>query len=116
MSASPYLTSFNLCGIYEMDTAGTVLYHRSPNGSQTDAAAANLTGRNFFDELANVQNFGEFQRHFKYFISDSHPTNEFKISFRFRENVLESRVKLVRVSERENNRSSSVIIVDIRQV
>ena len=115
MNAAPYLTSQNLCGVYEMDIAGTVLYHKARAGNPAEEPLQNLKGRNFFDELAHLQNFTEFQRHFKYFVSDSHSTNEFKISFQFDEQILESRVKLVRVSERENNVSSSLFIVDIRQ-
>ncbi|MGI8468977.1 MAG: hypothetical protein ACR2N3_11065 [Pyrinomonadaceae bacterium] len=103
-------------GVYEMDAAGTVVYHKSMTDSRTNESEPNLIGRNFFDEIAAFQNFMDFRRRFKCFVGDSHPADEFNFDFYLREQILEIKVKLVRARERQDNKNSNLIIVDIRKV
>src|SRR5687768_18414193 len=50
-------------GLVELDPAGKVLYNRSEteSGAPAGAAASDLTGLNFFTEVAPFRNVGEFR-------------------------------------------------------
>lgn len=105
-----------LFGIYEMDAAGTVFYHKSEMGKLPDQNAPSVVGLNFFDEVAAFENIKEFQRRFKNFLADSHVSDNFNFDFQLQEQILNGRVRLMRVRERQNDESSDLVIVDIRQV
>ena len=53
----------NLFGLLELDTAGTVLYSRiDRDGDAGGVVAPDITGRNFFSDVAPFQNVEEFHR------------------------------------------------------
>ena len=119
-SMSQTFNPHSVFGIYEIDMSGTVCYHRTPAAVMTDKqvslpSAASLIGHNFFDAIAPFSNEGELQYHVRRFIKDSHSTDEFRINFHCQEQILEGRVKLARLRERENNSDRSLIIIDIRK-
>lgn len=111
-----YLNSNNLFGIYEIDTSGTVCYHRMPSATaDIQTPPVSLIGHNFFDAVAPFSSEGELQYYVRRFIKEAHPTDEFKINFHYQEQILEGRVKLARLRERENNADRNLIIIDIRK-
>lgn len=109
-------TSQNLFGVYEMDAAGTVFYHKAIAGNRADESVPSLIGHNFFDEIGVFQNVKEFQQRFKYFVNNSHPADGFNFDFQLPEKVLGIRVRLVRVRETQDDQTSNLIIVDIRKL
>ncbi|MCA1624783.1 MAG: hypothetical protein LC768_00965 [Acidobacteria bacterium] len=109
------LTPHNLFGVFELDSAGTVMYYGKRNDGNLLESKPNLIGRNFFEEAATFENVLDFQRRFKRFVSDSFSTDNFNFSFRSREDVTEAKVMLLHVRERDFDKSINLVIVDIRK-
>jgi hypothetical protein len=61
MSAS-LLNQEKLFGLFELDTLGTVLYSRIEPDGESDGAAPNVAGHNFYNEVAPFDNAEEFRR------------------------------------------------------
>lgn len=104
----------NTYGLFELDTAGTVLYSKINRRSSTANLPADLIGLNFFDEIAPFKNIEEFRRRFRYFAKGSETAERFTFSSELEENRVELNVMLTRISEREFDGEKKLIIVDIR--
>ena len=115
MNTASNLTPQNLFGVFELDSAGTVLYYGARGERNLVELKLNLVGRNFFEEAATFENVSEFQRRFERFVGDSSPTDNFNFSFRSRENVTKAKVMLLHVRERDFDKSADLIVVDIRK-
>lgn len=102
-------------GLFEMDTAGTVRYSKTPAGNYLSNPPNNFVGRNFFDEIAPFKNIEEFRRRFRYFAQGSDSAQKFNFTCQFDEQPVEVKVMLTHISEREYDASSKLIIVDIRR-
>ena len=113
--SSLHLTPSNLCGIYELDSDGKITYCRSNYNYGISNLNENLIGGNFF-EIAGFENVESFRRRVKLFSQSSNSTEDFSFDCRFSESVSKVKVRLVRISEREPERSSKMVIVDIRKV
>jgi hypothetical protein len=109
------LNSLNLCGIYELDSGGRIIYCGMHSSDGYFKRNTDLIGSNFFD-IARFENIEDFRRRIKYFLQNSNPTEDFNFDCRFSESVSNVKVRLVRVSEREPNENSSFVIVDIRRL
>lgn len=104
-------------GLFELDTAGTVMYSRVNPGAYAASAAtapADFIGRNFFDEVAPFKNIEEFRRRFRHFARGSDSAEKFTFTCQFEEQPAEMKVMLTRISEREFDEDKKLIIVDIR--
>jgi photoactive yellow protein len=103
-------------GVFELDTAGTVMYSRvNPNvNAASFTPSSDLVGRNFFDEVAPFKNIEEFRRRFRHFARGSDSAEKFTFTCQFEEHPAEMKVMLTRISEREFDEDKKLIIVDIR--
>jgi hypothetical protein len=104
-------------GLFELDTAGTVMYSRvnpSIYAASTNASSSDFIGRNFFDEVAPFKNVEEFRRRFRHFACGSNSAEKFTFTGQFEERPAEMKVMLTRISEREFDEDKKLIIVDIR--
>ena len=107
-------TSGNM-GLFELDTAGTVMYSRvNPNVYESVAPPSDFVGRNFFEEVAPFKNVEEFRRRFRHFACGSDSAEKFTFTCEFEERPAEMKVMLTRISEREFDEDKKLIIVDIR--
>lgn len=107
-------TSGNM-GLFELDTAGTVMYSRvNPNVYENAAQPSDFVGRNFFEEVAPFKNVEEFRRRFRHFARGSDSAEKFTFTCQFEERLAEMKVMLTRISEREFDEDKKLIIVDIR--
>ncbi len=61
MSAT-LLTGEELLGLFELDEAGTVLYSRIEPDGEPRVAGPDVSGRNFYEEVAPFDNVAEFLR------------------------------------------------------
>lgn len=114
---TPYsdLTPLNLCGIYELDTGGKIIYCGAHSSDGYFKRNSDMVGNNFF-EIARFENVEDFQRRIKSFLQNLNSTENFNFDCRFSESVSNVKVKLVRVSEGEFEGNSAFVIVDIRKV
>lgn len=110
------LTSHSLCGLFEVDAAGTILYSKVESDGVSDDRKTGLKGLNFYDEVLPFTNVGEFRQHLDYFISGGNSVDNFNFTCRFDDGSEQVKVRLVRVSEREYDGRAKLTIVDIRKV
>jgi len=103
-------------GLFELDSAGTVMYSKIESGDYSAKGWTEFNGLNFFDEVAPFKNVEEFRRRFRYFVKGSDAAEKFNFICQFDEQPLEVKVMLTQISEREFDASSKLIIVDIRKV
>ncbi len=115
MNLTSYLTPLNLCGIYELDSAGKITYYKMNLTYDNSEQETNLTGSNFF-EVAGFENIEAFKRHVVHFFQSSDSVADFNFDCRFPAGEPASvKVRLIRVSEREFEANSKKVIVDIRK-
>jgi hypothetical protein len=108
-------TSPNGFGLFELDLMGKVMYSRvDPNNSSVNLPK-DLTGLNFFDEVAPFENIEELRRRFRYFAKGSDSAQKFTFICQSGEQPLEVKVMLTQISEREFDGKEKLIIVDIRK-
>lgn len=113
------VSSFNsqsLFGLFELDSAGKVLYSKVESDGIFDHRKTPLTGLDFYDEVLPFKNVGEFQKHLNYFADSNDAVENFNFNCQFDDGCEQVKVRLVRVSEREYDGWSKLTIVDIRKV
>lgn len=109
------LTSFDFAGIFELDTAGTVLYTRMPQTTKLIDKRTDLIGQNFFEQVANFENIQDFRRRFQNFVGSRQSVENFLFECRFTDAVVPVRVLLVRARETSEAQTAGFVIVDIRR-
>jgi hypothetical protein len=114
MSAS-LLTGEELFGLFELDEAGTVLYSRiEPDGEPCDTAP-DMSGLNFYDEVAPFENVAEFRQLVTEFAHGANPADSFKFDCRYEGCVQPVKVLLARIRERTNHDRMKSVLVHIRR-
>ncbi|HYE16322.1 MAG TPA: hypothetical protein VD968_17925 [Pyrinomonadaceae bacterium] len=107
-------TERNLLGLFELDDAGTVLYSRvEPAGK--GGARRDLSGLNFYEEVAPFSNVEEFRRRVTLFARGGGPVNRFNFDCLYDTGSLHVKVLLARVSERADRDRTKSVIVHIRE-
>lgn len=114
MSASP-LTGEELFGLFELDEAGTVLYSRIEHDGEPRAAWPDVSGRNFYEEVAPFDNVAEFRRRVAEFTGGASPADSFKFDCRCGDSVSPVKVLLARIRERVNHDRTKSVLVHIRK-
>lgn len=102
-----------LFGILELDSAGTILYNRfEPEGG---CAGADVTGRNFYTEVAPFRNVGEFRQQLDNFSRGTQPAHSIDFTCDYEDGPLHVRVLLARIRERSRAEATKSILVHIRR-
>lgn len=110
MSAS-LLTAQELLGLFELDDAGKVLYHRlDSTGTSPD-----MTGHNFYDEVARFDNVEEFRRCVTDFTQGEKAADSFEFHCHYDGSNHLVRVLLARIRERVNQHNTKSVLVHIRR-
>lgn len=99
-----------LLGLIELDQAGTVLYARL----EKDDVRRDLSGLNFFSEVAPFSNVEEFRRRIDEFSSGREQADSFNFTCNFDDGEMLVRVLVSRIRERTNGRCTKSILVHIR--
>lgn len=103
-------------GLFELDTAGTVMYSKVDPHTSSVNPATSLIGRNFFDELASFENVAEIHQRFRYFAKGSDAAEKFTFTYLYERQPVAVKVMLMQISQREYDERGKVIIVDIIKV
>ena len=114
MSAS-LLTVQEPLGLFEIDAAGKVLYHRSEAGAGPSRTLPNMAGTNFYDDVARFENVENFRRCVTEFISGSKAADSFDFDCHYEGSNHPVRVLLARICDLNRNVTRSVL-VHIRRV
>jgi hypothetical protein len=101
-----------LLGLLELDLAWTVLYARL----ERDPARRDMSGMNFFSDVAPFKNVEEFRRRLEEFSKGKEQANSFNFTCDFEDDTVPVRVLVARIRERSNGQRTKSIIVHIRQV
>src|ERR1043166_8766464 len=90
-----------LFGLFELDPSGTVLYHRvdPPPPGESRALAVNISGLNFYDEVAPFENTKEFREYVTEFTHSAKFADSFYFECQRQGNGQPVKVLLARISE-----------------
>lgn len=110
MSAS-VLTTQALLGLFELDGAGKILYYRTDDAS----LSPDMTGHNFYDEVAPFENIEEFRQCVTDFTRGAKPADSFDFDCHYEGADHPVRVLIARICERLNRNSTKSVLVHIRQ-
>jgi hypothetical protein len=112
MSASTIVNQ-KFFGLVELDTDGTVRYSRIEREGHQYLAVANITGRNFYSEVARFQNVEEFRKCLESFRRSSQQASTIPFTCQYEDGPLRVKVLLARVRERSEGDVSRSILVHI---
>jgi hypothetical protein len=104
-----------LYGLIELDQAGTVLYTRFEGDAAASFSALNITGRNFYTEVAPFKNVGEFRQQLEHFRKGSEPAYSINFICHYADGPLPVRILLARIRERTEQDVTKSILVHIRR-
>jgi hypothetical protein len=103
-------------GLFELDEAGTVLYSRiEPDGGPPRGAGPDVSGRNFYEEVAPFDNVADFRRLVAEFTRGPSPADSFNFDCRRGDFVRPVKVLLARMRERLNRDRTKSVLVHIRK-
>lgn len=110
MSAS-LLTAQELLGLFELDDAGNVLYYRKDSAG----TSPDMTGQNFYDEVAPFTNVEEFRRCVNDFTRGGKVADSFDFDWHSEGSDHTVRVLLARIRERVDRNNTKSVLVHIRR-
>jgi hypothetical protein len=105
------LTAQELLGLFELDDDGKVLYYRTDSG----ATSRDMTGHNFYDEVAPFENVEEFRQCVTDFTRGAKAADSFYFDCHYDGSDHPVRVLLARICERLNRNNTKSVLVHIRQ-
>lgn len=110
------LSNQKLFGMFELDTACTVLYSRAElDGQNGEGIAPDLTGRALFDDSAPFSNAGELRQRINNFRSSRAQAGSFDFTCDYPDGPITVRVLLARIRERNDYDRTQSILVHIRR-
>lgn len=110
MSAS-LLSTQELLGLFELDDAGKVLYYRMDSAD----TSPDMTGHNFYDEVAPFKNVEEFRRCVTDFTRGAKAADSFDFDCHYDGSDRPVRVLLARIFEGVNVNNTKSVLVHIRR-
>ena len=105
------LTAQELLGLFELDALGKVLYYRMDSAG----TSPDMTGHNFYEEVAPFDNVEEFRQCVIDFTLGAKAADSFDFDCQYGGSDLPVRVLLARICERLNRNITKSVLVHIRQ-
>lgn len=102
-------------GLVELGTDGTVLYSQIERDGDHPYPSTDITGRNFFREVAPFQNVEEFQTCLENFSRSSQQATSIPFICQYEDGPVLVKVLLARVRERLDHDVTKSILVHIRK-
>jgi hypothetical protein len=109
MSAS-LLSVQQLSGLFELDALGKVLYYRM----DSTGTSLDMTGHNFYDEVAPFDNVEEFRQCVTDFSLGAKVADSFDFYCHYGNSNYPVRVLLARIYDRVNRNNTKSVLVHIR--
>lgn len=110
------LSRQKLFGLLELDAAGTVLYSKIELEGVSEGSLSNVTGQNFYSEVAPFLNVEEFQHRLDIFGRSSEHAYSFVFNCDYEDGAVPVRVLLARIRERTNGDHTQSLLVHIKKV
>ena len=114
--SAPVIASQKFFGLLELDADGTVLYSRIERDADWQQLAPNITGRNFYSDVAPFQNVEEFHECLDNFSRSSQAANTIPFTCQYKDGPMQVRVLLARVRERSEHDVTKSILIHIRKI
>ena len=105
------LTAQEMLGLFELDALGKVLYYRM----DSDDTWPDMTGHNFYDEVAPFENVEEFRQYVTDFTQGEKAADSFDFDYHYNGSDHPVRVLLARICERVNHNNTKSVLVHIRR-
>ncbi len=105
------LTGQELLGLFELDNDGNVLYCRM----DSEGTLQDMTGHNFYKEVAPFENIEEFRRYVTDFTRGGKAADSFDFDCRYEGSDHPVRVLLARIRERWDRNHTKSVLVHIRR-
>jgi hypothetical protein len=115
MMSTSLLNQQKLFGLFELDPSGTVIYSRIEADGDGHAAAPNVAGHNFFDEVAPFLNAEELRRRIRDFTKSNGQADNFFFTCQCDNGPLPVKVLLARIRECDNGRHTKSVLMHIRK-
>lgn len=113
---APVIASQKFFGLLELDADGLVLYSRIERDADWHHPAPNITGCNFYSEVASFQNIEEFHRCLNNFSRSAQAADTIPFTCQYEDGPVLVKVLLARVRERSEQDMTKSILVHIRKV
>jgi hypothetical protein len=113
---APVIASQKFFGLLELDADGRVLYSRIERDADWHQPAHNITGRNFYSEVAPFLNVEEFHRCLDNFSRSAQAANTIPFTCQYEDGPVQVKVLLARIRERSEDELTKSILVHIRKV
>lgn len=104
-------TAEEMLGLFELDALGKVLYYRM----DSDDTSPDMTGHNFYDEVARFENVDQFRQCVTDFTQGEKAADSFDFDCRYEGSAHPVRVLLARICERVNHKNTKSVLVHIRR-
>src|SRR5918912_2136673 len=100
-------------GLFELDSAGTVIHYSAATEKERDASADDIVGRDFFREIAPAPELKELKSRFLRFMTFGDAVERFSSSFPLEGDIIKVQIALARVTEHENGDERRLALVRI---
>ena len=87
-------------GLFELDTAGTVTRYSPPAEENAQGLAQGVLGRNFFTEIAPVEQVTGFRGHFHEFMATGQSVERFTMRFTQGRQTVKLQIMMAHITER----------------
>jgi hypothetical protein len=110
------MTAQELLGLFELDDAGKVLYHRMDDAAgEPSGTSPDIVGHNFYNEVAGFENVEEFQRCVTEFIRSATAADSFDFECRYRDSAQRVKVLVARICESVNRNNTKSVLVYLQR-
>lgn len=113
--SAPVILSQKFFGLVELGTDGTVLYSRIEGDGDGHYSASDVTGRNFFSEVASFLNVREFRTCLDCFRQSSQQAASIPFTCQYEDGPVRVKVLLARMQERSAHDETKSLLVHIRK-
>jgi hypothetical protein len=109
-------TERKLFGMFELDSANTVIYSRFDNEGKRDGGAAlDINGSSLFEVGQPFANADELRRRINSFRSNGAQADGFDFTFEYEDGPVPARVLMARVREISDRGSTKSVLIHVRQ-
>jgi photoactive yellow protein len=109
-NSSPYILPF---GLFELDPAGTVIRYSPASETAPAVEARDVWGRNFFTEIAPVEQVVGFRLRFHSFMASGQAVERFTTTFAHGEQNIKVQIMLAHITEKSDEGRKRLALVRI---
>lgn len=109
-NSSPFILPF---GLFELDAAGTVIRYSPASETTPDFETKDIWGRNFFTEIAPVEQVVGFRLRFHSFMSNGQAVERFTTTFAHGEQNIKVQIMLAQITEKSEEGRKRLALVRI---